>query len=108
MISHEIRTPMNGILRLIELLQTTHLPAEQHRMVEQIGESGHALAQILDDILDCAKIEAARLTITHAPQDLCELFDGVLDALASGGILPALATVSARLGLGAAQEKAQT
>lgn len=81
MMSHEIRTPMNGILGLMELLQTTTLTTEQRRMVGLTSESGRALAQILDDILDYAKIEAGRLRITTAPLDLRELFDGVLSAL---------------------------
>jgi len=81
MMSHEIRTPMNGILGLIELLQATTLTAEQHRMVDLARESGQALGHILDDILDYAKIEAGRLSITPTPLDLRELFDGVLGAL---------------------------
>jgi len=81
MMSHEIRTPMNGILGLIELLQATALTPEQMRMVELARESGQALGQILDDILDYAKIEAGRLSITPAPLDVRELFDSVLGAL---------------------------
>lgn len=81
MMSHEIRTPMTGILGLIELLQGTSLKLEQQRMVELARESGHALGQILDDILDYAKIEAGRVAITLTPLDLRELFDGVLGAL---------------------------
>jgi len=81
MMSHEIRTPMNGIMGLIELLQATSLTSEQLHMVELARESGQSLGQILDDILDYAKIEAGRLSITASPLDLRELFDGVLGAL---------------------------
>ncbi|CAG2158958.1 ATP-binding protein [Cupriavidus numazuensis] len=81
MMSHEIRTPMNGILGLVELLQNTALTPAQHRMLTLAQESGHALAQILDDILDYARIEAGRLAIVPAPVDLRDLLDSVSSLL---------------------------
>ncbi len=81
MMSHEIRTPMNGILGLLDLLQNMSLTLEQQRMLALAGESGHALAQILDDILDYAKLEADRMIILRTPVDLRNLFDGVLSLL---------------------------
>ncbi|WP_376989772.1 ATP-binding protein [Cupriavidus numazuensis] len=82
MMSHEIRTPLNGVLGLVEVLQSTALTSEQQKMLALVVESGQALAQILDDVLDYAKIEAGRLAILPAPMDLRELSDSVLGLLA--------------------------
>ena len=71
--SHEIRTPMNGILGMAELLASTSLSTDQHEMLETITESGDALLSILNDILDLARIEAGKMTLTRtafAPADL--------------------------------------
>ncbi|BDB27592.1 PAS domain-containing hybrid sensor histidine kinase/response regulator [Cupriavidus sp. P-10] len=82
MMSHEIRTPLNGVLGMVEVLRRTKLDTEQHRMLALAQESGYALAQILDDVLDYARIEAGRLAILPAPMDLRALSDSVLGLLA--------------------------
>src|SRR5690606_19611270 len=56
--SHEVRTPMNGVLGMAELLAGTRLDNEQKRYARAILDSGRALLNILNDILDYAKIEA--------------------------------------------------
>jgi len=82
MMSHEIRTPMNGVLGLVEVLERTHLNADQGEMLGMIHESAGALLQILDDLLDYSKIEAGRLTIEAEPIDLRELVDNAVGLLA--------------------------
>ncbi|HEY1611045.1 MAG TPA: transporter substrate-binding domain-containing protein, partial [Paraburkholderia sp.] len=83
MMSHEIRTPMNGVLGLIEVLERTPLNVQQAEMVGMVQESAGALLQILDDLLDFAKIEAGRLAIESEPFDVRGLVDRAVGLLAA-------------------------
>ncbi|EAV43007.1 Multi-sensor Hybrid Histidine Kinase [Stappia aggregata IAM 12614] len=56
-IGHEIRTPLNGILGMAELLAQKPLPAEESGYVRTITRSGRALLEMINEILDYAKIE---------------------------------------------------
>lgn len=55
--SHEIKTPLNGIMGMVELLQRTdQAPAEQEKL-DAIYQSGDALLEILNGLLDYARLE---------------------------------------------------
>lgn len=66
-VSHEIRTPMNGVLGMCELLSSTALTPQQKEYAETIGESARRQLQILNELLDSAKIEAGRLALEAIP-----------------------------------------
>jgi signal transduction histidine kinase/CheY-like chemotaxis protein len=68
--SHEIRTPMNAILGFSELLEPEGLTPKQSQYVRAIRDSGAALLQLINDILDLSKIEAGRLELHPDPTDL--------------------------------------
>lgn len=56
-IGHEIRTPLNAILGMAELLAHKPLPEEESGYVRTISSSGTALLEMINEILDFAKME---------------------------------------------------
>lgn len=70
MMSHEIRTPMNGVLGTLGLLENMELPGQQRDLVQSARSSGEALLDILNDVLDFAKIEANKLELEEVPFSL--------------------------------------
>jgi len=78
-VSHEIRTPLNvmiGFLKLI-LEGVTDDAQEQHEFILEAHELSLHLLNILNDILDFAKIEAGKMELDCSPVNLKELFDDV-------------------------------
>jgi signal transduction histidine kinase/DNA-binding response OmpR family regulator len=80
--SHEIRTPMNGVIGMAELLQDTRLTDEQREYTRMLRDSGEALLDIVNDILDLSKIEAGKLELEHAYFDLPAAVEDICDLLA--------------------------
>ena len=72
--SHEIRTPLNGILGMTQvLLADGRIAGDVRERIEVVQGAGETMKALVDDILDVAKIESGRLTVTEAPTDLRRL-----------------------------------
>ncbi len=80
--SHEIRTPMNAIVGLAEVLGETPLTNEQRRYVNTMFANGKSLLELINNILDLAKIESGRLTTVEEEFDVGELSESVAESLA--------------------------
>lgn len=78
--SHELRTPLNAIIGFAELLYDGHVAPSsvQHsEFLSDILVSGRHLLQLINDVLDLAKVEAGKLDFRPEPVDLARLLGEV-------------------------------
>ncbi len=80
--SHEIRTPFNGVLGMISLTLEEPLSERQKSQLDVAYNSGVALLEVLNDILDISKVEAGKLTLENISFDLRKTIDEVANLLA--------------------------
>ncbi|MDD3742106.1 MAG: cache domain-containing protein [Lentimicrobiaceae bacterium] len=74
--SHEIRTPLNSIIGFSGLLSEPDLnESDKAEFVKHINHGSESLLNLIDDIIDIAKIEAGQLTITIEKCDLKTMLD---------------------------------
>ena len=78
--SHELRTPLNGILGFAQILQRDRqLDERQARGLRIIEESGQHLLTLINDILDLARIDAAKLELYPGDVNLATFLQVVCD-----------------------------
>ena len=68
-IGHEIRTPLNAILGMAELMSSTRLSADNRENLRVITSSGTALLEVINEILDFAKLEHGEQPAEYLPFD---------------------------------------
>ncbi len=85
--SHELRTPLNSILGFSDVLHgIEQLNDKQRKYVRNIQSSGRVLLEMINEILDLAKIEAGKMKVTPVSFDLpilvqsqCNMLQSLLD-----------------------------
>ena len=78
--SHEFRAPLGSILSITRVLSDGldgELSEEQHKQVKFVSGAARELSDMVDDLLDLAKIEAGRITISPGWFDMLDLFSAL-------------------------------
>ncbi len=74
--SHELRTPLNAILGYTQLFEYDgNLKSQQIENVREIRKAGEHLLQLINDVLDLAKIESGNMTVSLEPVLMSRLLD---------------------------------
>ena len=84
--SHEIRTPLSGIIGFTELLYGTKLTVQQKDYSNTIQKSAKSLLEIINDILDLAKIESGKTEITKSEFNLTEIIEDIINLLSPSAL----------------------
>jgi two-component system aerobic respiration control sensor histidine kinase ArcB len=76
--SHDFRTPLNGIIGLAEILLLRIPQAEYKEFIQNILDCGKSIANLIENILNYAQIEAGRYELQNKPFDLRELLEHII------------------------------
>jgi len=77
--SHELRTPLNSVLGFAQLLEMDELPVDQGEAVGHILRAGRHLLDLIDEVLDIARIESGRLNLSVERVSLAEVVRDAVD-----------------------------
>ncbi len=82
--SHELRTPLNSIIGFSDVLQgIDSLTEKQRRYALNIQKSGRLLLEMINDILDLAKVEAGKMDLRPSEFNLARLVSAQCDMIQS-------------------------
>ncbi len=77
--SHELRTPLNSVLGFAQLLEMDDLPDQQGQAVGHILRAGGHLLNLIDEVLDIARIEAGHLDLSVEPVLVLDVLGDAVD-----------------------------
>jgi PAS domain S-box-containing protein len=76
--SHEIRTPMNAIIGFSDMMKHDDINEEEKNIIhDQIHDNGIMLLNIIDDIIDVAKIDSGQVKIKPTKTEIKKVLDDV-------------------------------
>ena len=84
--SHELRTPLNGIIGIAQLMRDGKIGAvstEHEEYLEDILASGRHLLELINDVLDLARVESGKIQFNPAPAELSPMVHQVCQILQS-------------------------
>jgi PAS domain S-box-containing protein len=73
--SHELRTPLNSVLGFGELLEMDDLAPDQRESVRHIMKGGRHLLDLINEVLDIARIESGRMSLSLEPVSVREVVE---------------------------------
>jgi PAS domain S-box-containing protein len=79
--SHELRTPLNAILGFGQLLEMEDLDAGKRESVEHILKGGRHLLDLINEVLDIARIETGRISLSLEPVAIDDALTEALDLI---------------------------
>jgi signal transduction histidine kinase len=77
--SHDLRTPLNAILGFAQLLQLDATEDDRRDSVRQILKGGAHLLELINEVLDIARIEAGHLALSLEPVSVGDVVQQALD-----------------------------
>lgn len=86
--SHEIRTPLNAIVGFSNLLMETEDPEEKREFIHIITTNNELLLQLINDIIDMAKIESGTLDFVYSDTDINVMMEDILHQMQLKSIRP--------------------
>jgi PAS domain S-box-containing protein len=81
--SHEIRTPLNGIIGFCDLLRDVEMNTTAHQYTQTIRECSGILLELVDGVLDFAKIESGKIDVLPQRINLLSIIDQIISAVRS-------------------------
>lgn len=86
-VSHELRTPLNSVIGFAEILEETlkdrtgPVDEKRKRYIANIISSSRRLLDLINDLLDLAKIDAGRMDLTVNPMNVADTAEGLLNLI---------------------------
>ena len=81
-VSHELRTPLNGVIGVAQLLQLREQEPEARHMLEILLASARSQLQLVNGLLDIARIESGSMTLEQAPFDPAAVLEDTVRLIA--------------------------